>query len=158
MLEKNLQFTLAGNTFSGSHLSPEKSLECLALLAPAFASILDNLDAKELQEAPDGLSLVANALQGALLQFDALPKAAKYFEPCYDVLLDHEGASVPLPLATQKDRVFGGKGLLYAGFLIGAITKEYLAFLQEGGLNMLQDLGALYGFKMTLPKTGKSGE
>lgn len=153
-MEKPLSFELAGNQFRGSHLDPVKSLECLTLIAPAIGDVLDGL---QITEGQDPMEAVTSAIRSSLAQLPTLPQVAKYFEPVYEVRLSHGDADVWLSLTTQKDAIFRGKGLLYVGFLIAAVSSEYVDFLREGGLSMLADLANLYGFKMTSSSNGQSG-
>lgn len=147
--EKPHTFTLNGKNFRGRYLDPDKSLDALQLLAPALSEVLGNLPSKE--DAGNEIAVFSKITQGVLGKFKALPEAAPFFLPVYEVEVQHstDGPPVWLPLATQKEQIFKGKALLYVAFLVAAITKEYGSFLREGGLNMLRELGAACGFQMT---------
>lgn len=149
-----IEFELDGVKFQGKHLTPEKSLDAFAILAPTLGTVLDSIDRKDLEDGEEGLGQVAALIKAVLLSCRDLPKLAPYFYPVYKGTLA-DGKMVDVGLF--KNEIFGGKPLRHTGFLVAAIMKEFADFLPSSGSRTLQDLASICGFQITSLATGPSG-
>lgn len=150
-------FELDGVTFKGKPLDPEKSLDGFAVLAPLLGGLADGMSA----EAVHGdAGVAAGVIKGALAGFKDLPKFVPIFKGVYTVVVKDEkaGTQRDISLDAAFGQTFRGKPALLVGWLVAAIHAEYQGFLASSGRTILQNLGARFGFQITLPGIGQSGD
>lgn len=151
-----IRFELDGVTFVGKYLDPEKSLDGFALLAPLLGGLADGVAAEAVKD-PAGVA--AGVIKGALAGFKDLPKFAPLFKAAYSVVVPDpkSGTQREIALDVVYAQTFRGRPALLVGWLVAAIHAEYEGFLASSGRNILEGLGARFGFQITLPSIGQSG-